>query len=274
MPVEYIEATKWVLPATKELYKNRHDIMSGWEAFIAKLVGPKSSVAFVGPGGVGKTALFDHITGSAYKSGYKTPGRSRSQEKGKARVGGNQVAIVVAPGQGGPQLDSFEDIFGPNKNVDGIVFVASNGLVTLRRDDAIQQNIKAGLDTIEKWRDSNLKSELKYLKEVASKIRSSNFATRKPKWMLVAATKVDLLPDQINKIEEYYSPHGDSEFSRTLNEIVSAIGTDNFEWDAVPVCSALDNFVWGEQHIPSQLDEEARDHYLSYMVDTLGRMCR
>ena len=274
MPVDDNGAVDWVLPTAKALYKSRHDIMSAGETFIAKLLGPKNSVAFVGPGGVGKTVLWDHITGAAYKPDYKKPGKSSRQEKGKAKVGDNQLAIVVAPGQGGPQVDSFEKIFDPKKGVDGIVFVAGNGLTTLHENEIIKHYIQEGFDTIEKWRDLNRKSELQSLKEVASNIRKSNNKAKKPKWMLVAATKVDLLPGQIEQIKEYYSPYGTSEFSQTLNELVLALGKDNFECDAIPVCSALDNFVWGTEHIPSQLNEADRDHYLSQMVDTLGRMCR
>lgn len=274
MPVEYIEAAKWALPASKEMYKNRHQIMSGWERMIATIFGPKTSVAFVGPGGIGKTVLLDHITGSAFKPSYKAPGQSRSQEVGKAKTEGNRLAIVVAPGQGGPQVDSFADIFHEKKAVDGVVFVAGSGLVSLRREDAIQQNISTGFDTIEKWKARNIQAELSYLKDVAAHIRVSNKKSRNPKWMLVAATKADLLFDNLQDVEKYYSPHGDSEFSKTLNDLVAVLGTDNFEWDAMPVCSALDEFSWGSETIQSKVGEDARDHYLSQMVAKLGEMCR
>lgn len=274
MALEFIEAAKWALPASKELYSNRNQIMSGWETFLTKILGPKSSVAFVGPGGIGKTVLLDHLTGAAFKSNYKIPGQSRRQESGKTKADGNRIAIVVAPGQGGPQVDSFSNIFDGKKGVDGIVFVAGNGLVSLRRNDAIQQNIQAGLDSVEKWRAKNQEAELKYLREVAANIRASNNKSGKPKWMLVAATKADLLFDDLPNIERYYSPHCDSEFSKVLDDLVVALGTDNFDWEAVPVCSALDDFSWGNEVMQSRLDEAARDHYLSQFVDKLGEMCR
>ena len=154
------------------------------------------------------------------------------------------------------------------------MFVAGSGLVTLRREDAVQQNISAGLDTIEKWKAASLKAEIDYLKDVATHIRASNNKNRNPKWMLVAATKVDLLFDDLQEVERYYSPHGDSDFAKILNDLVAALGTDNFEWDAVPVCSALDAFSWGSETLHSKLGEDARDHYLSKMVSRLGDMCR
>lgn len=274
MAYEFIEVTKWALPASKSMYKNRHEIMSGYEKIIAKIFGRKTSVAFVGPGGIGKTVLLDHITGEAFKPDYKVPGQSRREENGNAKAKGNRLAIVVSPGQGGPQIDSFADIFHEKKAVDGIVFVAGNGLVSLRREDAVQQNISAGFDTIDRWKTRNIQAELDYLKEVTAHIRASNKNSRKPKWMLVAATKADLLYDELQDVEKYYSPHGDSEFSKIMNELVSVLGTDNFEWDAMPVCSALDEFTWGNEKIQSQFGEDARDHYLSQMVSRLGEMCQ
>lgn len=274
MAIEYYEAAKWVLPASKELYKNRHEIMSSWDKIISKIFGAKTSVAFVGPGGIGKTVLLDHITGKAYEPEYKAPGQSRRQESGKAKAEENRLAIIVSPGQGGPQIDSFSKIFHEERAVDGVVFVAGNGLVTLRRDDAVRQNIASGFDTICKWKLKNIQAELEYLKEVAAHIRNSSKKSRKPKWMIVAVTKLDLLFDNLSDVEEYYSPHGTSEFSEILNNLVVALGTDNFEWDAMPVCSALDDFSWGDEVVSSQLGEKERDHYLSQMVEKLGEMCR
>lgn len=271
---EAIGAIKWALPVSRDLYKNRHEVMSGWEKFVARLLGPKSSIAFVGPGGIGKTVLLDHITGAANKVDYKHPGQSRRQEKGKAKADGNRMAIVVAPGQGGPRVDSFDEIFDEKKGVDGLVFVAGSGLVSLRNSEAIQQNIKTGLDTVEKWRGVNLAAELEDLKEVAAHIRASSKKSRKPKWMLVVATKADLLFENLTEIEQYYSPHGGSEFASVLNELMDNLGKDNFEWDALPACSALEDFHWGDQVVKSALDSDARDHYLAQMVSKLGELCR
>jgi hypothetical protein len=274
MSLEALGGVKWALPVAKELYKNRHQIMSGWEVLLTKFLGPKSSVAFVGPGGIGKSVMLDHITGSALKPNYKPPAQSRRAEMGKAKAEGNRLAIVVAPGQGGPQLDSFENIFDEKKGVDGIVFVAGSGLVSLRHQEAIQQSIVSGFDTIQKWKLRNLEAELIYLNDVARYIRASIKRSRKPKWMLVAATKADLLIDDLASVEKYYSPHGSSAFTSVMNELVEAVGTDNFEWDALPVCSALDNFSWGEEILQSKLDSDARDHFLAQLVARIGEMCR
>jgi len=69
-------------------------------------------------------------------------------------------------------------------------------------------------------------------------------------------------------------PHGNSAFTAVLNGLTSSLGTDNFEWDALPVCSALEDFSWGNEITKSGLDEQARDRYLSQMISKLGDLCR
>jgi DNA replication protein DnaC len=71
---------EWLLPVAKEAYENRKDILSAWERISAWLA-KKKGIAFTGMAGVGKTVLFDHLTGTAYKRGYILPLRSESLEK-------------------------------------------------------------------------------------------------------------------------------------------------------------------------------------------------
>lgn len=267
-------AIEWLLPVAKDLYEYRNEVFSTWDAFVSKVFGPKSSIAFVGPGGVGKTILLDHIVGNTKKSGYVKPPQSRRSETGKAKASGNRLALLVAPGQGGPKMDSFSEIFSEENAVDGVVFVAGNGLINLRSEEAKSVQIKQGRDSIEKWREVNLREELNYLRDVVVNIRSSNKKSRKPSWMLVCVTKADLLFSEIRDVEMYYSPHGDSEFTALMKDLVVATGQDNFEWDALPVCSVLEDFSWGEEVLSTQLDGAARDHYLAQMVDKLGELCR
>ena len=267
MPIE------WILPAI-ELYKERHTLASGWDRVIAAIFGAKARVAIVGPGGVGKSVLLDHVTGDAFKAGYTKPAKSRRAELGKAKADGQRLAMVVVPGQGGPELDTMNEVLSPEKPVDGVMFVVGNGFITLRDERAKQVNIERGYDTIDKWRKLQIEAELRDLRETLGLMRAAQAKSRKPKWMMVCVTKVDLMQDELTEIEAYYSPHGDSEFSQEINTFTDQVGSDNFEWDAAPVCSILEPFEWGEDVRDSNLDAAARDHYISQMVDRVGEMCR
>lgn len=267
-------AVEWLLPAAKEAYKHREVAFSTWDSFVEKIFGPKTRIAIVGPQGIGKSVLLDHMTGKALKKDYKAPGKSSKAEPGKIKSTGNRLAITVAPGAGGPQVDTFNEAFNPENPVDGVVFVAASGLVTLRDEKAVEANIDRGYSTIDDWRALNIGNEVEYLKEVAAKIRSTKAKSRRPRWLLVAATKTDLYYNEVSKEEKFYSPHFESDFSNVLHELRCDVGRDNFEWEAVPVCSQLDDFVWGEETLVSQLSEDSRDHYLAQMTRRLGEMCR
>lgn len=266
---------EWLIPAAKEAYKNREVALNTWEKLVTKLLGPKYRIAFVGPGGIGKTVLLDHMTGSAFKGGYEAPGQSRKAEDGTAKTNGNRLAVVVAPGQkSGPQIEVYNNIFDPENPVDGVVFVAGNGFVTTRDEHAMEANIGRGYDTVEKWRELSLAAELEVLEELCGLVRASKQKSRKPKWILVAVTKADLFYGEIQEARRYYSPHLESEFSHKLNRLRDSVGHDNLSWDATPVCSMLDDFVWGEETVESELSIEERDHYLSQFVTLLGGFCR
>ena len=263
-------ALEWLLPAAREAYAHREVASSTWSKVDEKLFGPKTRIAFVGPEGIGKSVLLDHLTGAAAKEGYSPPAKSRKPEPGKLKSQGNRLAITVSPGAGGPKVDTFNDVFGGRHPVDGVVFVAGSGLITLRDEHARQTNIELGYTTIEKWRKLNWKGELDHLIELCATIEASHAESRRPRWLLVVSTKADLYYQEIEKVGAYYSPYGDSEFANILNTLRLNVGRNNFEWDALPVCSMLEDFHWGKEVLQSQLGTDARDHYLAQMTRRLG----
>ncbi len=267
-------AIDWILPALKEAYKHKDAAFNTWDAMLSALLGPKSKIAFVGHGGIGKSVLLDYVSGKANKKDYKLPARSTTADRGGAKSEGYRLAITVSPGQGGPKVDSFNKIFDPQNAVDGIVFVAGSGYVTLRDEDSMEAMITKGFDSIAKWRGLNIREELEYLKDVCTHIRATKKKTRDIKWMLCAVTKADLFYDEITDVQKYYSPHSDSDFSSCLHELTMQVGSDNFEWDALPVCSHLENFPWGTSVQESRLGDEERDHYLAQFITRLGELSR
>lgn len=59
----------WVVPAARTVAKNREQVRATLEALWAKLWGRKFRVGFTGMSGAGKTALFDCLTGRAFRTG-------------------------------------------------------------------------------------------------------------------------------------------------------------------------------------------------------------
>ena len=91
--------------------------------------------------------------------------------------------------------------------------------------------------------------------------------------MIVAVTKTDLFYDDIAKVENYYSPHGQSEFRDALESLLKKVGTNNFRWDAAPVCAWLDDFIWNEKTRKTQLKPPQRDHLLAQFAKLMECYC-
>jgi GTPase SAR1 family protein len=268
-----IEHSAWILPAAKELYKNREHIEGFWQSFVTWLLGKKSSVVFTGLSGVGKTVLHDHLRGAAFKQGYNPPGISESVEEDKIPFPRQRLSAFVLPGQDEfPRRAGIEDIFLGEEGVDGVVHVVSNGFIELRDRVARESLIKdSGITTIEKFRAAQLHRELQDLGEICDLLRKSIHKHEKPKWLIIAVTKVDLFYANITQAEEYYSPHGKSEFVERLRTLQRQVGTDNFRWDSVPVCSWLEDFEWNGEKRLSVLKPNERDHYIALLAEKMKR---
>jgi energy-coupling factor transporter ATP-binding protein EcfA2 len=265
----------WILPAAGEAYKHREEILSLWESIVAKLFGEKKTVAFTGHAGAGKTVLFDHLTGTAFKAGYVPPQTSRDEETGKIAAVGKRIRLVTIPGQNAPpRFDAIQELFSAKHSVTGVVHVVANGFVETRDATARAALINdAGLDTTEKYRAAQLESELKDLDETCELVRQAIRQHRTPKWMVVAVTKVDLFYAKLDNARTYYSPHGTSAFAKRLAELQEQVGHDNFQWTAVPVCCWLEDFVWSNETTQSTLKPQQRDTYVYHFGAELKKFC-
>ena len=266
-----IEHLTWILPALKESYKNRNDAKDAWSRIFGK-----KQIVFTGLGGAGKSVLLDFLTGKGFEQGYQPPKPSQSVEKGKLssalKKGKPRMALSVIPGQDDfPRLQSLDESFLGKKGVDGVIHVVSNGFVELRSLPDRNVLVKeTKLQTIEQFRQYQLNKELKDLDETCEIIRKSIHKHQKPKWLLVAVTKVDLFYDKLSEAREYYSSSGKSKFAKRLKELQIQVGTDNFRWETVPVCTWLKDFEWNNELQPSVLKVDQRDHLIANFVEEMA----
>ena len=267
----------WLLPAAKEAYKNREQIRNVLGALSEKLLGKKQTIAITGISGIGKTLLFDQLTGNADASGYAPPGKSETTEKGKTTAGGKRFPMVVIPGQeSGNRLDALDNLLGGKQTVDGIVHVVANGFVEVRTETAKQELVERGFDTIDSVISHYRQDEFEELAGVCERIRQSHRKTRKPSWLLVAVTKYDLFYDKFNAVEKHYAEvrwgeAGEPESaSAILEHLLDRVGSDNFRYNILPVCSWLESFEWNGETVISQLGDEERNHLLAKFVDQMA----
>jgi hypothetical protein len=265
------EHLTWLLPALKEGYKSRDDFREIWRKAFGK-----KNIVFTGLGGAGKTVLLDFLTGQGFKQGYKPPRPSQSVEKGKIRQAKRKMAISVLPGQmDSPRIQAINEIFQGKKAVDGVIHVVCNGFIDVRSQTAREFFVKdQNLKTIEDFRQVQLREELRDLGETCEILRQSIQKHQKPKWLLIAVTKVDLFYDKLDVVRAYYSPNGSSEFAERLKILQTQVGTDNFRWGTVPVCAWLDDFEWNNEKVPSVLKPDQRDHYLTQFAEEMAEYCK
>lgn len=266
---------EWVVPAAGLVIEHHDKALSAWERASAALAGKKSQIVITGMAGSGKTVLFDHITGQAFRRNYCPPGKSQSAESGKHTTKGKRLRLSVVPGQeSNPRMEALRDLFGSKKQVDGVIHVVANGFIDIRDDDAKRVLLEDNdLNTIQRFRDHQLQRELVDLDATCNVIRSAFQHHDRPNWLIVAATKVDLFHEELDQAKAYYSPTADSPFADRLRKLEQQLGTDHFRWEAIPVCSWTENFTWNRKVRHTRLNQAQRNYFLNHFTKQLEDYC-
>ena len=89
---------------------------------------------------------------------------------------------------------------------------------------------------------------------------------------MIAVTKIDLYYDEIEIARDRYY-HGESDFIERIQKLSNQVGSDNFVWDAFPVCSSLDNFVLGKETVVSKFKEDQRNYYIRNFLQKIKALC-
>jgi hypothetical protein len=266
-------AVEW-LAATLLGIKHHEDIKKFFTAGFRWAFGEKTTIAFTGMQGAGKTILFDHLTGEALKPGYQPPLQSEKPERGVAIVGKKKMKVVVVPGQdANPRHVALDELFTGKYPVDGVVHVVANGFATVRTPGAIQTLIQTlKINTLPKFRADQKAKELKDLQETCAAIRDSHRRHHAPKWMVIAVHKYDLYADKADDARRYYEMN--SEFTQVLNDLRDQVGSDYFRWMAVPVCCLLEDFTWHKTPVNTQFSAKERDAFLLQFGRELANFCK
>lgn len=261
----------WILPLAQEAYANREEILSNWEKFKSWLQGQSMAIAVTGLPGAGKSVLCDYLSGKAYQQNYLTPGKSEELEESNISAKNLKIRLATVPGQDSPnKLVALDELFDQEFLLDGVIHVVANGYSTVRSAFATEVTEGAKIDN---YRQAQLASEINDLSDICERIRTSIRKTGKPTWMLIAVTKIDLYYDQIEKARDRYHA-GNSEFTQRIQQLSHQVGSDNFTWDALPVCSILEDFKLDNAVFRSQFREKERNHYINLFLQRLTAICR
>jgi GTPase SAR1 family protein len=265
------ESWSWILPVAKEAYDNREAIATNWDKFRKFFDGKNTTIAVTGLPGAGKSVLCDYLTGEAYKRDYQKPGKSEKLEKGIVSTKSLNIRLATVPGQDSPnKLQALDELFDQDSPIDGVIYVVANGFTNVR--SAFAQELLAKKNSLVLYRESQFAQEIEDLGNICELIRKSIRRSGRPKWLLVAVTKIDLYYDDIETARDRYY-RGESDFSARIQRLSNQVGSDNFTWDAFPVCSSLDDFILGKETVISKFKEEQRSYYIRHFLQKIKALC-
>jgi len=235
------------------VYNNRKLLQSFWVKILAKLDVGSTDIAILGTSGAGKTYLSKFLHDQAPKFNFKA-GLSPDVETEAIQFGEWAKLVRVVPGQGGKERSRGLDEVFNSETLEGIVYVVDWGYSEIRDNTLKESLIKdQGLDTLDKFREKNLKEEIKDFTIIADKIKSNNALGRGPKWLIIAVNKIDLFYSTINDAQKYYSPEYKSDFTIILNDLLSAVGNLHVRCIALPISSWQKSIEWNGTVIKTDL---------------------
>ena len=192
------------------------------------------TVAVTGMTGVGKTQLVDRLVGRASGDHLGEVGSAVMERRTRrtARLQGFRFRVV--PGDNAAtRLGALDEVFH-DEPVDGVIHVVANGYATPRRTAGITGSAVA-------VREDQLAAELEDWAITSHRIASMAVRRDRPVWLVIAVSKADLYPDQVEEAVRYYSPGGGSPFGDKLDELRALAGGAKLSVDVLPVSSLDDD---------------------------------
>jgi hypothetical protein len=187
-------------------------------------------VAVTGMTGVGKSQLVDRLTRRSTDEAVAEVGSAvmeRRTRKGAKLLG---FRFLVVPGDNAAtRLTALDEVFH-DEPVDGLIHVVANGHATPRRAGGT-----SGVATA--TREEQLAAELEDWTITSHRIASLAVRRHKPIWLIIAVTKTDLYPDDVDEAVRYYSPGSGTPFGDKVDALRALAGGAKLSIDVLPVSS-------------------------------------
>jgi hypothetical protein len=185
-------------------------------------------VAVTGMTGVGKSQLVDRLTRRTSGDGVAEVGSAVMERRTRRSAGLQGFRFRVVPGDNAAtRLGALDEVFH-DEPVDGVIHVVANGYATPRRTAGTTGTAAA-------TREEQLAAELEDWAITSHRIASMAVRRDKPIWLVIAVTKADLYPDEVDQVVDYYSPGSGSPFGDKVDALRALAGGAKLSIDVLPV---------------------------------------
>ncbi|HEX5969662.1 MAG TPA: hypothetical protein VFY88_14370 [Intrasporangium sp.] len=187
-------------------------------------------VAVTGMTGVGKSQLVDRLTRRASGDGLAEVGSAVMERRTRRSPRLQGFRFLVVPGDNAAtRLGALDEVFH-DEPVDGVIHVVANGYATPRRTAGTTGTATA-------TREEQLAAELEDWTITSHRIASMAVRRHKPIWLVIAVTKTDLYPDEVDEVVHHYSPGSGSPFGDKVDALRALAGGAKLSIDVLPVSS-------------------------------------
>lgn len=188
------------------------------------------TVAVTGMTGVGKSQLVDRLARRSTDEAVADVGSAVMERRTRRAAKLQGFRFLVVPGDNAAtRLGALDEVFH-DQPVDGIIHVVANGHATARRAAGT-----TGIATA--TREEQLAAELEDWAITSHRIASMAVRRHKPIWLIIAVTKTDLYPDEIDEVVRYYSPGSGSPFAERVDALRALAGGARLSIDVLAVSS-------------------------------------
>ena len=187
-------------------------------------------VAVTGMTGVGKSQLVDRLARRGSGDGVAEVGSAVMERRTRRSPRLQGFRFLVVPGDNAAtRLGALDEVFH-DEPVDGVIHVVANGYATPRRAAGTTGEGMAS-------REEQLAAELEDWAITSHRIASMAVRRHKPIWLVIAVTKTDLYPDEVDEVVHYYSPGSGSPFGDKVDALRALAGGAKLSIDVLPVSS-------------------------------------